>query len=136
LPTYFSLFQAFPMPDSPPKPIIVAVIGSRTFTNYAQLAQELDKLALTTPIAGLASGGAIGADQLVRRYASERGLPLQEFLPDYARYGRRAPLQRNRLIIEAASLVIGFHDGLSKGTAHSLRIARALGVPAIVVVPE
>lgn len=127
------------MLDSTPKPVIVAVIGSRKYTqehHYTQLARALDQLALTMPIAGLVSGGAVGIDQLAERYAQERGLSCQVILPDYARYGRRGPLERNKIIVAQAQLVLALHDNLSKGTAHALTQARLLGVPTIVVVPE
>jgi len=129
------------MPDSTaPEPVLVAVIGSRSFNNYPQLCRELDELAQTVPIAGIVSGGARGADELGRRYANDRGLVFREFLPEYSRYGRRAPLVRNELIIkeiaDKGGVVISFWDGLSAGTRYALTLARKLGVRTIIVVPE
>ena len=43
----------------------------------------------------IVSGGAVGIDRLAAAYARERGITLTEFLPDYGRYGRVAPLRRN-----------------------------------------
>lgn len=117
--------------------MIVSVIGSRSFSNYEQLAQELDGLVLTTgqPITEIISGGARGADTLAERYARERGIPLRVLRPDYAAHGRAAPLIRNQAIVDACELVVAFYDGVSKGTAHALRLARRRGVRLIVVVP-
>ena len=42
----------------------------------------------------LVSGGAKGIDTCAREYALSHGLKLTEFLPDYRRYGRAAPLVR------------------------------------------
>lgn len=129
------------MPDfTTPEPVLLAVIGSRSFSRYPLLYRALDELAQTVPLAGIVSGGARGADELAARYARERGLPLQEFLPEYSRYGRRAPLVRNELIIrevaDKGGVVIAFWDGLSAGTGHALKLARKLGVRTIIVVPE
>ena len=43
---------------------------------------------------------------------------LTEFLPEYEKYGRSAPLKRNLLIINYADEVIAFWDGASKGTKY------------------
>ena len=66
----------------------------------------------------IVSGGARGIDTCARHYAHKKGLRLTEFLPDYAKYGRRAPLVRNLEIIDYADRVIAFWDGKSSGTGH------------------
>ena len=38
------------------------------------------------------SGGARGVDASAKAYALQHGLKLTEYLPEYARYGRTAPL--------------------------------------------
>lgn len=116
----------------------VSIIGSRSFNNYEQLSQELDRFAQSEgqPITEIVSGGATGADTLAKRYARERGIPLRVFLPDYAAHGRVAPLIRNQAIIDACTVVVAFWDGRSKGTAHSLRLARRRGgLRLLVIVP-
>lgn len=107
----------------------IAVIGSRGFDNYELLSQELDKLQISC----IVSGGAKGADQLAARYAKEKGIELVEHLPDYTRYGRRAPLVRNELIIRDSGQVVAFWDKKSTGTAHSISLARRQGKKVIVV---
>ena len=64
----------------------------------------------------LVSGGAKGIDTCAREYALSHGLKLTEFLPDYRRYGRAAPLVRNREIVAYADQVLAFWDGNSPGT--------------------
>ncbi|MBD2722207.1 DUF2493 domain-containing protein [Hymenobacter armeniacus] len=116
----------------------VAVIGSRSFANYEQLARELDALALAEgqPITLIVSGGATGADTLAERYARERSIPTRVFLPDFKTFGRKATLVRNKDVVSAADVVWAVWDGVSKGTAHALRESRRLGIRTIVVVPE
>lgn len=88
----------------------VAVIGSRGLT--------VDNLEDFLPIctAELVSGGARGVDSSAARYAKENGVKIKEFLPEYEKYGRSAPLKRNLLIIDYADLVLAFWDGTSRGT--------------------
>ena len=66
----------------------------------------------------LVSGGAKGIDTCARVYALSHGLKLTEFLPDYRRYGRAAPLVRNREIVAYADQVLAFWDGKSPGTKY------------------
>lgn len=81
----------------------------------------------------LVSGGARGVDSCVRDFAQERGIPLREFLPDYPRYGRGAPLRRNREIVCYADEVLAFWDGQSRGTAYVLKLCERLGKPVRVI---
>ncbi len=88
----------------------VAVVGSRGLS-VADLGKYLPEG--TTEIV---SGGARGVDTSAREYAVSHGLKLTEFLPEYDKFGRGAPLKRNITIIEYADLVLAFWDGQSHGT--------------------
>lgn len=71
----------------------VAIIGSRNL-KVENLEQYLPKE--TTEIV---SGGAVGIDRCAREYAIAEKIKLTEFLPEYYKYGRSAPLKRNITII-------------------------------------
>ena len=88
----------------------VAVIGSRglSVNNLGDY--------LPPDTTEIISGGARGIDTSARNYAISPGINLTEFLPEYDKYGRSAPLKRNITIIEAADLVLAFWDGKSRGT--------------------
>ncbi len=88
----------------------IAIVGSRNLT-----VQNLGKY-LPQGVTEIVSGGAKGIDTCAREYAHQAGLKLAEFLPDYQRYGRSAPLRRNLEIIRYADQVIAFWDGQSHGT--------------------
>ena len=90
----------------------VAVIGSRGLT----VERLEDYLPMDTT--EIVSGGARGVDACARDYALRHGLKLTEYLPEYNRYGRAAPLKRNITIIENADLVLAFWDGVSRGTKY------------------
>lgn len=101
----------------------VAVVGSRGL-----IVQKLERY-LPEGTTEIISGGAKGIDASAREYALVNGLKLTEFLPDYSRYGRAAPLKRNITIIENADLVIAFWDGSSHGTKFVIEQCKKLGVP-------
>ena len=101
----------------------VAVIGSRGLLVH-DLAVYLP--ADTTLII---SGGAIGVDSCARRYALAHGIPYIEFLPDYKRYGKGAPLKRNEQMVACADMVIAFWDGSSHGTRYTIECCRQRNIP-------
>lgn len=103
-----------------PVPRATAVVGSRSFADYALLCETLRPLAISR----IVTGGAIGADRLAMRYARENDIPCDVFYPDYERYGRGAPKRRNPTIIAHAEFVVAFWDGKSEGTRHALNIAK------------
>lgn len=95
----------------------VAIIGSRS----VELNEEQDVLPyLPENTTGIVSGGAEGADQIAEHIAEFLHVPLTVFRPDYARFQRRAPLERNRDIVQHADYVIALWDGSSRGTAHAI----------------
>ena len=93
----------------------VAIIGSRSITMdaYPVIQQYIPRGA-----SEIVSGGAEGADQLAAAYAREKHLPLKLFLPDYTRFRKSAPLQRNMEIVRYSDYVLVLWDGTSRGTAH------------------
>ena len=93
----------------------LAIIGSRSI--------EIENIEdyITDEVSEIVSGGARGVDSCAREYAMKRGISLVEFLPDYKRYGKGAPLRRNEEIAKYADGVLAFWDGCSKGTAYTLR---------------
>ena len=101
----------------------VAVIGSRGL-----LVEDLGKY-LPEETSEIVSGGARGIDTCARDYALSHNLKLTEFLPEYDRYGRGAPLKRNIQIIEYADLVLAFWDGTSRGTKYVIDNCKKLGKP-------
>ena len=104
-----------------------AVIGSRNLS-VADLGAYLPE-----GTEEIVSGGAKGVDASAREYAQAHGVRLTEFLPDYRRYGRGAPLRRNIDIIEHADTVLAFWDGRSKGTEFVIDECVRRGVPVRVI---
>ena len=102
----------------------IAVVGSRTFSNYDLLRKTLD--GYYPNISLIVSGGAKGADSLSEQYAKEEGIPTLIFKPDWKKFGRSAGMIRNKDIVENADLVVAFWDGESAGTKNSIEHAKTL----------
>ena len=106
----------------------VAVIGSRNL-----YIQNIGKF-LPKGTSELLSGGAAGTDESARDYAREQNIPITEYFPDYARYGRSAPIVRNRRILEEADAVVAFWDGESRGTEFGIEYAKKKKKPLSVLI--
>ena len=66
------------------------------------------------------SGGADGIDALAEQYADAHRLSKWIVRPQYARYGRGAPLRRNREMVDMADAVLIVWDGKSKDRTRDL----------------
>ena len=104
----------------------VAVIGSRNLT--------VDNLGDYLPkgITEIVSGGAKGIDTVAKEYALKNRVKLTEFLPEYSKYKKGAPLKRNLQIIEYADMVIAFWDGKSRGTKFMIDSCKKTGKKIVV----
>ena len=83
-------------------------------------------------VAELVSGGAKGIDSYMKRFSDESGIKLVEFNPDYARYGRNAPLVRNTQIAQYADIVVAFQSEDSRGTYDTISKAHKYGKQIII----
>lgn len=66
------------------------------------------------------SGGAIGIDHIAQEISKILKVEFIEFLPDYKKYGKRAPLIRNLEIVKQADFVFAVWDFTSRGTANTI----------------
>ena len=91
----------------------LAIIGSRNLSvnNLEKYIPDLHKIEI------IVSGGAKGIDTCAKYFAVSRGIDIIEILPDYKKYGRAAPLVRNKLIVQSVDEAVIFWNGKSKGTA-------------------
>ncbi len=116
----------------------VAIIGSRSI-EYEKLQKKAYALLcrhIPANATEIVSGGAVGIDTLAEIYARNNDLPTKIFKPDYAKYGKRAPLVRNDEIIRYAQYVLAIWDGQSHGTAYTVAACIKDGVPVKVVTLE
>ena len=109
----------------------LAIVGSRTFTDYELLHKIILANYKIKDINEIISGGAIGTDTLAERFAKQYSIKLTVFKPDWKKIGRGAGLMRNKDIINEATHVIAFWDRESHGTKNSIDIAIKLNKPII-----
>ena len=99
------------------------IAGSRTFTDYQLLKRTLDKLLINKTDIEIVSGAARGADKLGERYAAEHGYKLTHFPADWSK-GKGAGFIRNNEMALYADALVAFWDGLSRGTAMMIELAK------------
>ncbi len=109
----------------------IAVIGSRTFTDYDLLKKILDEY----PPFILVSGGAFGADRLSEIYSDEKGYQKIIIKPDWRKHKKGAGLKRNAEIVKIADELIAFKIGDSTGTQNCIELARKKGIPVTIIRP-
>lgn len=98
----------------------VAIIGSRNLSVDIGL-----YIPENTEV--IISGGAKGIDSLAEEYADTHNIKKMIFRPNYNKFGRNAPLIRDRVIVNNADLVIAIWDGKSGGTKYTIDYAKKLG---------
>ena len=106
----------------------IAVIGSRKITDVPL------ETYIGADVEEIVSGGAVGVDTCAAKYARVNGLRLTEILPEYEKYGRAAPIVRNKQIVDYADKVIAFWDGKSKGTLSVIKYAEKTQKPCKVII--
>jgi hypothetical protein len=106
----------------------IGIVGGRDFNNYdilvstfANLVEEnkWDCKGLT-----IVSGGAKGADSLAEQLANDIGTKTLIFKANWDKYGKSAGYRRNVAIVENSDIIIAFWNGISKGTRHTIDIAK------------
>ena len=102
----------------------VIIAGGRHFDNYDLLCRKADKILSRQGEVEIVSGAAKGADKLGERYAEERGYKITRFPADWGTFGNSAGYRRNVEMAVYGDALIAFWDGVSKGTAHMIDIAR------------
>ena len=71
---------------------------------------------------------------MLRNMQKENGIKMTVFLPQYERYGRVAPIIRNKEIVDYADKIIAFWNGSSKGTLSVIKYAEKTGKPCEIVI--
>ena len=106
----------------------IAIVGSRELFDI-----DLVKY-IPEGVSEIISGGARGVDTLAAEYARDNDIPLTEILPEYSKYGKRAPLLRNELIVNHADLVLVFWDSRSTGTKYVIDYCKRTGKECRVII--
>ena len=98
----------------------ILIAGSRSIENF-DLLKYIPK---DTEL--IITGGASGVDSIAEQYADRQRISKLVLRPDYKRYGKGAPLIRNKMMVDIADTVIIIWDGKSRGTKFTLEYARSI----------
>ncbi len=119
--------------------IRITVCGSRNFIDekfvnkyLSEFIQFLKKQFENEINIIIISGKAKGPDTFGENFAKNNNLQIEEFPADWDKHGKRAGYIRNKEMIDISNIVIAFYDGTSKGTAHSIKLAKDKGILTLV----
>ncbi|EPZ47608.1 SLOG family protein [Alicyclobacillus acidoterrestris] len=111
----------------------IAIVGSRNYPNQDDIFWYINSLPIEDVVV---SGGARGVDSYAETFARQRGMTVKVFHADWDKYGKSAGYRRNVDIVNYADKVVAFWDGKSKGTKHTIDIARKCGKPVDIYKPN
>lgn len=100
----------------------VIIAGSRSINDMKmlELGIELSGFKISEVVWGTASG----VDELGKRWAQQRNVPVKEFRPEWEKYGsNHAPKKRNNDMADYADALIAIWNGHSPGMAHMIAAA-------------
>ena len=104
------------------------IAGGRDFSDYERLKKVMDNCPYE--ITEVVCGKAKGADSLGEKWALEKDIHVEYFIPDWETLGKRAGFVRNNNMAEyvcdsgeTEGLLVAFWDEVSKGTKHMIDIA-------------
>lgn len=100
----------------------LAVVGSRDFPYAWMIDTYLTQI--DVDIDEIVSGGAKGPDSWSQQWADDCYVPFILFSADWENLGKSAGFKRNAQIVEYCDELIAFWDGKSRGTKHSIDLAR------------
>lgn len=104
----------------------IAVIGSREISNIFEK-DIIDNI--PAKCSEIVSGGANGIDSLAENAAKMLNIKIKIFKPQYEKFGKSAPILRNKEIISYADSVIAFWNFKSKGTLNVILTCIKLNKP-------
>lgn len=121
----------------------VLVCGSRSFRDIGYVWDCLSDITLKECVENadfieeLIHGACDGPDLFADEWASKSGIPIKSVSADWNKYGKAAGPIRNKEMVDMLTpgedIVIAFWDGKSKGTKHTINLAKEKGIKTIVL---
>lgn len=106
---------------------IILICGSRSLNNVS-----IGRYINSKEIGQVVHGGAIGIDTLAENWAQNNNIESIIFYPNYELYKKRAPLVRDKEMVDYCDEVIAFWDGKSRGTKYVIDYCKTIGRKCIV----
>lgn len=111
------------------------IAGSRSIVPSSATLSEYLKLVGFDPTKdSVISGGADGVDSSAAIYCLDRGIPIDEFLPDWKTHGKAAGPIRNAQMAAEGDILLLLWDGVSRGSASMKAEMEKLGKPVFEVI--
>ncbi len=110
----------------------IAIVGSRNYPNKQLVMDFINKLPQDTI---LISGGAKGVDSWAEDEFKKRGMRTEIYHADWYPFGildRGAGFRRNYIIVQNSDEIVAFLFNNSRGTSHTIKIAREAGKPVTI----
>lgn len=104
----------------------IAIVGSREYGDMKAVRAFVRSIPKGSTVV---SGGARGVDTVAAEEAVLRGLTVSTHSALWGKHGKSAGFLRNKQIVEEADEVVAFWDGKSRGTKHTIDLARKAGKP-------
>jgi|GEM_PF-329502 len=79
-------------------------------------------------------GGAYGVDKLAGKWAKANGIPCKIYYAQWEKYGKKAGVIRNSIMVKEADYILAIWDGESRGTVDTIRKGYEKGIPVEVVI--
>lgn len=115
-------------------PKILVITGSRSLTSAADLHSHFARIfpAWCPSMTTIRIGDAKGVDRIAYTWLQNhpellQHATLQQYKPDWKKYGQSAGLIRNNAMLQGATHVIAFWDEKSRGTKHTIDQGRHKG---------
>lgn len=112
------------------------ISGNNNFSDYELLKDSVNEFLIKhrhDEIEMIISSGEPGAEQLGEQFARENEIPLMLFTPDVATFGEEAQVISDTQMVDTATALIVFWDGVSSGKARKQDQAKKKGMLTEVV---
>ena len=113
-----------------PERLRIAVVGSRDFPSSDIVERFVYMLPRDVIVV---SGGARGVDSWAEATAKHWRRDTDTYKADWAKHGKVAGFVRNNAIVKNCDIVVAFLHNGSKGTKHTISLAKYFGKPCYVV---
>ena len=115
----------------------ILICGSRTYYDSSKARIELRRFLKDHANDSFIHGGAVGidslADEVLRSFLSDYSKNVKVFRPQYSLYGKLAPIQRDRDMVDLADMVFALWNGESNGTEFVINYSRSSGKPVEII---
>ncbi len=113
----------------------IIVAGTRGFNDYEYFSKKIKEIISDIEgnfifYSGMASSGA---DKLIIDFCKKEGYLYHPYPADWDRFGKGAGFIRNGMMAATGTWLIAFHDGVSPGTSHMIKVAKEHGLRILVI---